>query len=269
MEQSESPPSAKSTPSRGQILEPLANPDTPVSKPVKSLSPDPLSDLLIHGRAPRKLPPILSRTLLDSLPPKEELPNMTNTAADGFPALETAPVRSPSLPRNGIDSPKKEIMRTSPLAPLSTLTPWRPLSKLKYRSLQKPPSALPQDKEFVDLFANEAAPDVDRLPPLPRVDSFLSDEPTAHAPTLQPPSTTITANNPAPRLSKTALFSLIAIPVLIVLNIFLIVFIVVPAFSGNVNSSSGAINILGVVSVDASSSRVGIGQPDPQAQLEV
>lgn len=258
MEGSDSPPSVKPVESRGRVLEPLANRDTPLSaRPLKSLSPEPLPDILTLGRAPRKLPPILSRSLLDTLRPQEDLPNGT---ADGLPALETAPTRNPSLPRFDATSPKKEIVRTSALMP--KLRPLKP----QPRSLQKPPPALPQDKDFVEVLTGEPIGDGDGLPPLPRIDSLVRNEDQTHPPI--PPVSSI-APTTTPRLSKMALFNLIAIPLLVVVNIFLIVFIVVPAFSGSVGSSTGNIDILGVVSVIAADGRVGVGQPNPQAQFEV
>ena len=64
------------------------------------------------------------------------------------------------------------------------------------------------------------------------------------------------------------LITMIAVPVLCVINLFLIIFILVPVFSGQVASTSGTVNLVNVVSV-LSSGSVGIGNTNPSASLEI
>lgn len=66
------------------------------------------------------------------------------------------------------------------------------------------------------------------------------------------------------------LLSLIAIPVLIIINLFLIIYILVPVFSGNVSSTTGMVNTVNSLFVyDTGKAGVGTGGRTLGATLEV
>jgi hypothetical protein len=168
-------------------------------------------------------------------------------------------------------------------APSRPVTAW---SEYGGRSLSKRapadlPLALPHaDREFHDILGGGGDGDVTAgsrpgtprltMPPMPTVSS-----PPPYAgglgalpPALPRRDSTSTPAVVSGGLNKAQLFALIAVPALLIVNIFLIVYILVPVLSGSVSSTSGNVNLLDVLSVNTVG-RVGVANANPAATLEV
>jgi hypothetical protein len=135
------------------------------------------------------------------------------------------------------------------------------------RSLAKHEQPLPRDRTFHDILGGGADDTPGARPPSPRLalpplePVGLSMLPTPMPP---PPRVTVTATS---GMSRAQLLTLIAVPALLIVNVFLIVYILVPVLSGSVGSTSGSVSLLDVLSVNAAG-RVGISNPNPAVTLE-